>query len=215
MTDWPWQLDVAPLDHWTGPRTKTSRSSPFQATLQQTVRDLKVELNAIDAIGVRLLIDMRPEYFRVDGRPRANAKADSDGIVLVIAKSTQGPLRFPCDTYWTWQANLRAIALGMKALRSVDRYGITKSGEQYQGWKEITGGRLGLPTMSIDEAWTVVCERADLPVVPYADLTPERRDVFVRMAKKNTHPDQHGGNEDLWNQVDNSLAIIREHEARA
>lgn len=214
MTDWPWQLDVGPLDHWTGRRTAEPRYAPFRASLERTLRDLQFELDAIDAEAVRLLIDMLPEHFRVNGRPRATAKADSDGIVLVVGKSAQGPLRFPCDTYLTWQGNLRAIALGMNALRAVDRYGITKSGEQYQGWKEITSGRQGLPTMSKMDAIAVVYERAGLER-PTNEPAKAALDDVARMAKKRAHPDQHGGNEDYWNQVDNALQIIREHEARA
>lgn len=36
-----------------------------------------------------------------------------------------------------WQINLRAIALGLEALRKLDRYGITSRGEQYTGWRAI------------------------------------------------------------------------------
>lgn len=45
---------------------------------------------------------------------------------------------FATDAYPHWQANVRAIALGLEALRKVDRYGITSRGEQYRGFQPIT-----------------------------------------------------------------------------
>lgn len=46
--------------------------------------------------------------------------------------------QFAVDTFVHWQDNLRAIALGMEALRKVARYGIVKGNEQYSGWKQLT-----------------------------------------------------------------------------
>lgn len=37
-------------------------------------------------------------------------------------------------------ANLHAIALGLEALRAVDRHGITSSAEQYAGFAQLTAG---------------------------------------------------------------------------
>jgi hypothetical protein len=48
--------------------------------------------------------------------------------------------QFAVDKFATWQDNLRAIALGLEALRKVDRYGITKNSEQYTGWKQLEAG---------------------------------------------------------------------------
>jgi hypothetical protein len=46
-----------------------------------------------------------------------------------------GPSRAP------WRDNLRAIALGLEALRAVNRYGITRGiGEQYAGFLQLTTG---------------------------------------------------------------------------
>lgn len=44
---------------------------------------------------------------------------------------------------WSWEDNLRAIALALEALRKVDRYGVTRRGEQYTGWKQLTAGDSG------------------------------------------------------------------------
>lgn len=52
--------------------------------------------------------------------------------------SQESAYQFAVDTYTTWQDNLRAIALGLEALRKVERYGITRGTEQYTGWKMLT-----------------------------------------------------------------------------
>lgn len=36
-----------------------------------------------------------------------------------------------------WQANIRAIAKTLEHLRDLDRWGVTKRGEQYTGWKAL------------------------------------------------------------------------------
>lgn len=54
--------------------------------------------------------------------------------------TAQDTYQFAVDQFPTWQDNLRAIALGLDALRRVQRYGIVKEDEQYTGWKQLTGG---------------------------------------------------------------------------
>lgn len=39
-----------------------------------------------------------------------------------------------------FEGNLRAIALGLEALRAVNRYGITTTGQQYAGFAQLTAG---------------------------------------------------------------------------
>lgn len=215
MGDWPEELEIKPLDQWHGERTVEPRYSPFRVRgMGDTMDVLTRELKQIGAERVILLVDIDRSRFRKDGRPAVGAVARSAGVILEIGDSEVGHLRFPCDTFHRWEDNLRGIALSMEALRKVDRYGVTKRAEQYTGWKELTGGRQGLPTMSREEAWEAVCENAGLPYVPYADLTDYKRREIAKMAKKAAHPDQHGGNEDFWNQVDNALQIIKEHNAK-
>jgi hypothetical protein len=58
----------------------------------------------------------------------------------VSFESRHGPLEYATDVFDDWQDNVRAIALGLEALRRVDRYGIAKRGEQYRGWKQLEAG---------------------------------------------------------------------------
>src|SRR5690606_5164123 len=83
---------------------------------------------------------------RLDGLPRANARPGHQGVVLAF-DSKYGPLKYATDTFDRWQDNLRAIALGLESLRRVDRYGITKRGEQYTGWRQLPAGGESEPPM--------------------------------------------------------------------
>ena len=116
------------------------RQSPFRADWSTTVADLAGELRAVDATDVVLQIDVTEAELRLDGLPRASARPGSPGVVLSFrAMDVDGSpsLRYAVATYSTWQDNMRAIALGLRALRAVDRYGVTTSGEQYAGWRAL------------------------------------------------------------------------------
>lgn len=96
-------------------------------------------LNAVD-VWLELAFPDGPEYWRQDGRPRAGARTDHPGIVLAFtARNIDGhpELRYASDRFTTWQENLRAVALGLEALRKLERYGIASRGQQYAGWKEL------------------------------------------------------------------------------
>jgi hypothetical protein len=85
-----------------------------------------------------LQVGYRDADLRLDGMPRANARMLHDAVALSF-ESKWGPLRYETNEFVArgyrggegWQQNLRAIALGMEALRKVDRYGVSKRGEQY------------------------------------------------------------------------------------
>ncbi len=118
----------------------TRRMSPFRASWTQTVELLVKELRAHGARRTILEVDLREQDLRLDGLPRADRRARTPGIVLSF-EATNVPgspkLRYEVGTFSDWQDNLRAIALGLHALRAVDRYGVTKRGEQYAGWKAL------------------------------------------------------------------------------
>ena len=105
-----------------------------------------------------------------------------------------------------WQANTRAIALALEALRAVDRYGVTRRGEQYVGWQALPA-RAG-------EAMT----RAEAAALLAADVayTPERllvdpaavRIAYQAAALKH-HPDR-GGDHDLMTKINSARDILLE-----
>jgi hypothetical protein len=130
---------------------------------------------------------------RRDGMLYANAKVNSPGV-KVSFDSRHGPLTYAADQYRTWQANVRAIALALEALRAVDRYGVTHSGEQYRGWSAITA-TAAETSMTVDEARRVLADAAGLQP---ADLsTTDAINRAYKAAARKTHPDA-GGNADVF-----------------
>ena len=125
------------LERWPGEPTQERRRSQFKSTYSKTVQLLMRELDLLDAEHVLIQLDADPSQFRLNGMPRADARARGPGIILTF-ESMRGPLSYPCDTFDRWQDNLRAIALSLQALRAVDRYGVTKRGEQYTGSRRLT-----------------------------------------------------------------------------
>ncbi len=139
-----------PIDAWPGDlRTDSSRQrSPFTAKYPDTLALLRRELSHLKAEGVVIQLALQERDIRVsDGLPKAASRPTHPGVILAF-ESKHGPLKYFTDVYmngWNtthqgWQANLRAVGLGLEALRKVDRYGITKRGEQYTGWKELGSG---------------------------------------------------------------------------
>src|SRR5579863_10251967 len=78
----------------------------------------------------------------------AGAKLRTQGIILTF-NSKHGPLSYPCDKYSNWQANLRAIALSLEALRAVDRYGVTHP-EKCGTLSQLLSGGSGPPSPRSD-----------------------------------------------------------------
>jgi hypothetical protein len=102
----------------------------------QTLELLDKELSMLDVKQAVIQIDLPESKIRIDGLPYSGARPNYQGVILSF-QSKYGHLKYATDTFDFWQDNLRAIALGLEALRKVDRYGITKRGEQYTGWKQL------------------------------------------------------------------------------
>jgi hypothetical protein len=135
-------IDVrfASLLTWPRPSTpsyKRGSRASFRAGWTDTLNLLESEHDKLKATDIVIECGLQPGDIRNDGWPRSNARAPSHpGVVLSFA-SKHGPLRYLTDRYEFWQHNVRAIALGLQALRTVDRYAITTDGEQYRGWAAL------------------------------------------------------------------------------
>jgi hypothetical protein len=165
-----------PIQHWPTEFSRTRNlSNPFRAGWSDTLTRLEAELAKLGAHDVVIEIALDESEIRMDGWPRANARPRHPGAIVSF-DSKHGPLRYGTDAFPDWQANIRAIALGLEALRKVDRYGIGKRGEQYAGWKQIGAGLAERGRELIDEHGS---ESAAL---------------------KATHPD-HGGNREDFEAV--------------
>jgi hypothetical protein len=163
---------------------------PWSDTLQILDR----ELTALEAVNVVLQIAVTERDIRLDGGLRADARP-SDPAVRILFNSKHGPLTYQCDRFATWQDNARAIALGLEALRKVERYGITEHGEQYKGWLQLEAG--SPPEASPREVFTAVIGHG----TDASDQSLTDHDLW-RRARAAAHPDRNGGQRALWDQVE-------------
>lgn len=137
-------VDLRPL---TRPVYGPKRPSPFSAPWGTTVDEFNRELYHVGAVRPILEVDLRESDFRVDGYPKQAADGrhlpKSPGVRLTFkASAVEGTpdLTYEIAEFRRWHENVRALALGLEALRKVDRYGITKRGEQYAGFRQLTMG---------------------------------------------------------------------------
>lgn len=194
-----------PLARWDEPDIDQA-FSPFSAPWDQTLTELRREVDMLNQYEVEVVIevDVPDSMIRQDGFMRRDAKVASDRVAVSF-DTRHGPLRYATAKFTGsnyrspgWQANVRAIALGLESLRRVERYGIGGRGEQYTGWAQLgTGGvPLGPAKMTVEEAARMLYDAA----------TPEAYEVSVsslinsaatvrlayRTASKKFHPDQGG-----------------------
>jgi hypothetical protein len=115
------------------------QSSQFSAAWTSTLNLLDRELDKLGARDAVIELAVTEGELRIDGFPYADARPSHPGVIVSF-DSKHGPLRYGTDAFSHWQENVRAIALGLEALRKVDRYGIGKRGEQYVGWRQLSAG---------------------------------------------------------------------------
>lgn len=195
---------------FTGKHQRSAFDSTWSATEQLLVREV-AHLRGRDLV---VEADFTERDLRLDGRPRANARPASPAV-RVAFDSIHGPLTYATDRFTTWQDNVRAIALGLEALRKVDRYGITKRGEQYAGWKALPGGSGAEPShMTRTEALSVLGRwgRAfyDMPAIPaeHVNTDPGSLRSLHRSARRAAHPDRNDGDQTAWDQVEQAARVL-------
>jgi hypothetical protein len=137
---------IRPLGPWLEPVTANRRGAHlFRVGWDATLKFLAAELDQLGADRYVLQVDVIEAELRRDGMLRTHARVGFPGV-RVSFESVHGPLTYATDAYErvyghgleSWQANVRAIALALEALRAVDRYGVSGRGQQYAGWTAIT-----------------------------------------------------------------------------
>ena len=133
-----------PLPRWPYPE-QAHRPALFKAGYQDTLNRLEYEIDQVGGSEVIIGLVTDAASIRLDGRPRADMRTHHAGVELSFEVPDGRRLVFHTDVHSgytnSWQDNLRAIALGLEALRAVSRYGITTGiGEQYAGFLQLTGG---------------------------------------------------------------------------
>jgi hypothetical protein len=179
------------IETWPGTKTQSykRKKSTFRAKYSATLDDLEREISAIRARDVLIQTFMRRDQIRNDGWPKSNATTPAElGVILSFTRDGK-TVSMPCDKFTHWEDNLRAIALSLQALRSVDRYGVTTSGEQYRGWESLPPpekGRSATQEMTKDQAIEILGVR-----------TAGTRRAAAIEAMKRAHPDKGGTPEDF------------------
>lgn len=127
-----------PLPTWPHP-PKPKRADLFKATWDQTLAKLESEIEALRGHDALIGVVADENQFTMAGIPRSTFRVRHPGAEVSF-DTKRGRLVFHTDAYDVLQSNLRAIALGLEALRAVDRYGITSSAEQYAGFAQLSAG---------------------------------------------------------------------------
>ncbi|OMC46872.1 molecular chaperone DnaJ [Mycolicibacterium fortuitum] len=209
MSNYPPRMTLRPIDAWPRPETRNRQRSQFSANWSATLDLLDRETfhlgNGRRHPDTVLQIALRERDFRIsDGMPRANAVPSHPGVILSI-ESAKGPLSFPCDKFDRWQDNLRAIALGLEALRKVDRYGITPGDEQYQGWRAIEAK----PAKGFPNAAEALVFLASVDSRAHHPPAPADAAAIYRRARAEAHPDRNSGARELWDRVEAAADRLR------
>ncbi len=188
------ELKLRPLERWPRQPTATEdrKRSQFSAPYQNTLEVLERELRHLEAHDVVLQIDVAASDFRLDGNLRSGARFRGPGIVLSF-ESPQGQLSFPCDHFHEWKDNLRAIALALEALRTVDRYHVTQQNEQYRGWTALPD-KTAAPAFTDRSAAITWLVESGIIARGSKHASAEVR----RMAIAKCHPDRNGGDDAMW-----------------
>lgn len=193
------RYEIRPLGTWIGPTTKSrAPASRFSAPWPSTLKLLGRETDHLGARMVVIQVDVTEGAIRRDGMLYAAAKVGFPGV-RVSFDSRHGPLTYATDAYSGWQANVRAIALGLEALRAVDRYGISKTGEQYVGWRAIEAPPSEV--MSLDEAARLLARESGGRFTAEQLLTDKSAvGLAFKVASRRLHPDV-GGDAALFRRV--------------
>jgi len=205
-------MTFRPIHQWPGPMTPAGQRrsrSRFQAAWPSTVQLLEHELRMLDARDIVLQLDLTEADLRRDGLPRAHARPGHPGTVLAFVAPVVGPLQFACDTYDDWQANLRAVALTLQALRAVERYGAVKTGEQYRGWAALPPPAPADGQMTVEDAARYVAEQAGFPG-EWRAVLGNWFDAY-RAAARRLHPDAAGGDHEAFTRLQQARRVLYEH----
>ncbi len=180
------------------------KRSPFDSHWTTTLDDLERELRMLNARGVILECDVLEREIRNDGMLRADARPSTPVVRLAFTTPKHGDLVYPGDRFNRWKDNVRAIALGLEALRKLERYGIAGRSQQYLGFKALPAGRAPADLMSTDEAYDIIVSAPKLG--GNADIrTPA---LAWRSARIAAHPDKHDGDAELWNKLGEAGRVL-------
>jgi hypothetical protein len=190
------ETKLVPLQVWPGKKTESwaQKRAVFRSTFQQTLDLMDRELRMLGAKEILIQAYCGQEDIRLsDGWLKSSARPKQPGIILTFKKKDGRILSMPCDRFNKYEDNLRAIALSLEALRSVDRYGVTQTGEQYKGWEALPPPGAQAVGDTYNEKWAKeIIRRFGNPYCPPMDAPMDVWEKAANAARFNTHPDKKG-----------------------
>lgn len=197
------------METWDGEHTPAEQRRSrwtFKAGWDDTVNLLDREVGNLGADHFVIEADFSESDIRLDGMPRANARQPSFPGVRIAFESRHGPLIYQSDVCAYWQHNVRSIALGLEALRAVDRYGISSRAQQYTGWKAIEAPRAASTFNTVEAAlaWLQSEECAG-----FAGAAALNIRSLIKHAMSTHHPDR-GGDPAKWTKVEQARQMLKQ-----
>jgi hypothetical protein len=131
---------------------------------------------------------------RNDGMPFAQERRIDDPGAAVYFLRAGRQLCVPCDRYLTIADNLRAIALSIEAMRSLERHGgMAMMDRAFSGFAQLAAANVPAKPR---RPWREVFGLAEsLPV------TPEIVEAMFKALSRSRHPDMAGGNDDDFREL--------------
>jgi hypothetical protein len=171
------------------PRTVGRRDSKFELALGESMRRA---LNELKLLGARDVIISSNIPTRLDGLPYATTSEPNDpGIAVYFNRRVKGatkPYVIACDTYRRVRENMRAIAMTIEALRTIERHGAETMLEQ------AFTGFAALPPANASRPWWEVLG------VPTNATESQVQDAYRVLARIH-HPDVAGGSLDRMSEI--------------
>lgn len=209
------RYEIRPISDPTRFSGKPRTQDQFKASFEDTVERLCYEVARLDGKDLVLEIDVYPGDIKINGELKQYARPTQPGVCVAF-ESKHGPLVYACDRFHDWRANVRGIALGLEALRAVDRYGISSRGEQYTGYAQIEAGPSGSSHMTrraaaeLLERFAIGEEDGPTRTRMIERLLSNRDEVVatLRHARAVAHPDRRDGDRTLWDQVEQAARVL-------
>lgn len=188
------------------PANRPRKRSQFKATWMKTLDLLEYELAQLGAKDIVVQAGFALSEIRNDGWPRGGAKAKHPAVVLSFRDRKGNPLSFPCDSYDRYEDNLRAIGLSLEALRAVNRYGVTKGHEQYQGFAQLSAPP-DPKKWSVEDAAEWMAQRSHSRTSAILGDYNELNQAY-RVAASRLHPDRNPDMRADWDRLQEAKALL-------
>jgi hypothetical protein len=196
---------------WKRPAGKR-KPSQFKSEWNATLTLLERELGFLKATDVTIELEVLPAAIRADGTGlKAQQRPASDAVIVSFETKALGTFVWRADAYTSpsyrrtpgWKHNVHAVAKTLEALRAVDRYDLAQ-GQQYGGFAALPAGSgTAASHMTEREAEELIGRLTGEGVWLTADNAK-----MIRRAKAAAHPDRHGGDQTLWDQVEQAARVL-------